>query len=124
MSIAEVQPDKGSKVEVFLSRASELNLTALFQEFTDEDYSFNKTMIRIKLFERGEVFMSRSQAKRVVNGLDKFNHIVFDFHGVRTVGQAFADEIFRVFANKYPAIKISAVGANSSIDFMISRARN
>ncbi|MCD4847400.1 MAG: STAS-like domain-containing protein [Candidatus Aegiribacteria sp.] len=30
-----------------------------------------------------------------------------DIHGVRSLGQAFSDEIFRVYANAHPEMKIS-----------------
>ncbi len=37
------------------------------------------------------------------------------------VGQAFADEIFRVFHNKYPGIRLQAVNMNEAVKFMVDR---
>jgi hypothetical protein len=34
---------------------------------------------------------------------------------VETIGQAFADEIFRVFAKRHPQIEVIAVNANPEI---------
>lgn len=65
--------------------------------------------------------MSRSQAKRVLNRLDTFSHITLDFKGVGFIGQAFADEIFRVWASKHPEIKIEYVNSNEHVLFMIKR---
>jgi hypothetical protein len=42
--------------------------------------------------------ISRSQAKRLLARIELFKIVLFDFSGVETIGQAFADEIFRVFA--------------------------
>ncbi|MEK7515598.1 MAG: DUF4325 domain-containing protein, partial [Patescibacteria group bacterium] len=44
-----------------------------------------------------------------------------DFGRVPTIGQAFADEIFRVFRLKYPQIRIQTVNANEAVKFMIDR---
>ena len=38
-----------------------------------------------------------------------------------TIGQAFADEIFRVFSQNYPKIKIQAIKTNEAVQFMIDR---
>ena len=37
------------------------------------------------------------------------------------VGQAFADEIFRVFKNKHPEISIDPVNMQEAVRFMIGR---
>ena len=67
------------------------------------------------------VFVSRSQARRVLSGLEKFRVVILDFDRVSMIGQAFADEIFRVFNIKYPNIDIRPENANSSVLFMIDR---
>ena len=56
--------------------------------------------------------------------LNPSKYIVLDFKKVRLVGQGFVDEVFRVFANKYPTISISYINANEDITFMIERGRN
>ena len=67
--------------------------------------------------------ISRSQAKRVVARLELFKTILFDFAGVPTIGQAFADEIFRVFANEHPELSIFPIHANSEVLRMITRVK-
>jgi len=54
-------------------------------------------------------------------GLEKFRHVVLDFRNVRTVGQAFVDEIFRVFGQAHPEIKFEYSNANENVAFMILR---
>jgi STAS-like domain of unknown function (DUF4325) len=80
--------------------------------------------VPVKLAQYGnDKLISRSQAKRVVARLDLFRTILFDFAGVPTIGQAFADEIFRVFAQEHPGIEIFPIHANSEVIRMIERVK-
>ncbi len=90
----------------------------------ESDYGFDKTEVRVKLYTLAGIHVSRSQARRVLSGLEKFKIVVFDFDRVSMVGQAFADEIFRVFQNKYPYIKLETENMNESVKFMVERAIN
>jgi hypothetical protein len=67
--------------------------------------------------------ISRSQAKRVVSRLELFKTILFDFTGVPSIGQAFADEIFRVCANEHPTISLLSIHANAEAQRMIARVK-
>ena len=67
--------------------------------------------------------MSRSQARRILLNAEKFRIIFLDFSEVDTIGQAFADEIFRVYINKNPDIQIIPINANAEVDFMIKRSQ-
>jgi hypothetical protein len=49
---------------------------------------------------------------------------LFDFSDVPTIGQAFADEIFRAFATSHPKIEFFPIHANSEVKRMIDRARS
>jgi hypothetical protein len=116
---------KGTKVVFKIPTESDVHLDSIFKEYTNisdsSDYGFDKTEVKIKLYTMGGVYVSRSQARRVLSGLDKFKSIVFDFNRVPMVGQAFADEIFRVFHNKYPKIKMQTVNTNEAVQFMVDR---
>jgi aspartokinase len=70
----------------------------------------------------GTEYVSRSQARRIITRLDKFKTIILDFKDVETVGQGFADEIFRVWKSRNHQIEIIPVNQNENIDFMIKRA--
>lgn len=117
---------KGTKVFFSVSLTSKHHLAKIFNEFqTDpEAHAFDKTVIRVKLYVTGTIHISRSQARRILSGLDKFNTIVLDFDKVPMVGQAFADEIFRVFKQKHPEIQIEPINMNDSVRFMVERAMN
>lgn len=41
---------------------------------------------------------------------------------VPVVGQAFADEIFRVFQDKHPEIRLETENMNEGVRFMVQRA--
>jgi len=119
---------KGTKVTFDLSCRSKRHLNSVFNKYTNvakgSDYGFDKTEIRVKLYTVAGVHVSRSQARRVLAGLEKFKVILFDFDKVPMVGQAFADEIFRVFHHRYPRIRLETENMNEGVKFMVRRARN
>lgn len=96
----------------------------IFDEYTGDDFVFNKTKITVHLAKDylGHDFVSRSLAKRILMNVEKFKIIVLDFENVDNIGQGFADEVFRVFKNKNPDITIVPVNMNEEIEFMINRA--
>jgi hypothetical protein len=51
--------------------------------------------------------------------LEKFREIIFDFRDVRSVGQGFADEVFRVFADRNPGIVLRSENAGPAVMAMI-----
>lgn len=122
--IEEVKPSKkGTKVFFQIACNSQKHLNDIFQAYQTDptEHAFDKTEIQIKLYTLGTVHVSRSQARRVLAGLEKFKSIVLDFDKVPTIGQAFADEIFRVFKNKYPDIKITPTNMNETVRFWVER---
>ncbi len=118
---------KGTQVTFKISTESPHRLNDVFKKFTNPDskngYGFDKTEIKIKLYTIDGVHISRSQARRVLTGLDKFTSIIFDFDKVAMIGQAFADEIFRVHKERHPKIKIDYANANEAVKFMIDRVK-
>ncbi len=120
--IRNVNNTKGTRVVFSISLDSTKELREIFDRFTDDHYSFSKTEVFIKLYEKDTNYISRSQARRVMTGLEKFKTIILDFKGVATLGQAFADEIFRVWQGKYPEIAIIYKNTAENVIFMIRRA--
>ena len=96
----------------------------IFDEYTSDDFVFNKTKITVHLAKDylGHDFVSRSLAKRILMNVEKFKIIVLDFENIDNIGQGFADEVFRVFKNKNPDITIVPVNMNEEMEFMINRA--
>ncbi len=104
--IEEKKNISGTEVFFSINKRTRKKLDNIFSVYAPEefDYKFAKTRAMVKLFERE--YVSRSEARRLLHGLDKFKKIILDFKGVKTMGQGFADEIFRVFARNHPEISI------------------
>ena len=119
---------RGTRVTFEIETNSERHLNQVFKKFTnlinEGEYGFDKTEIRVKLYTMGGVHISRSQARRILSGLEKFKIILFDFEKVLIVGQAFADEVYRVFQHKYPDIVIQEENMSEGVRFMIERSKN
>ena len=119
----EKRINRGTRVIFTIARKSDRHLNKIFEKYQSRpgSYSFDKTEIHIRLFTMGTVYVSRSQARRILVGLEKFKRIILDFDRVPNVGQAFADEIFRVFQNRHPKISIESINMNETVRFMIAR---
>ncbi len=115
----------GTVIEMHLCSQTEKELTKIFNEFAPADeYTFGKTIVPIHLAQyENDFLVSRSQAKRVLARVENFKIVVFDFEGVEIIGQSFADEIFRVFQNKYPDIELHAINTTKKVSAMIERAK-
>jgi anti-sigma regulatory factor (Ser/Thr protein kinase) len=115
---------EGTIVEMQISATSKTSQQEVFNAFAPADeFSFSKTVVPVRLAIQGkENLVSRSQAKRVLARLDKFKTVILDFEGVETIGQAFADEIFRIFVRNYPEISIIHANANENVLRWITRA--
>ncbi|MFH0984506.1 MAG: DUF4325 domain-containing protein [Candidatus Omnitrophota bacterium] len=117
------KPFRGTWVEFSLKQRSRKELRRLFEKYSDEDYEFHKTRVVVHLSVKGGGLVSRSEAKRILFGLEKFKHIVLDFHRVKGLGQGFADEVFRVFRNGHPGVLIEPVHMIPPVAFMVKRAQ-
>ena len=111
----------GTRVTLHLDRNRTAPLRAVFDPFTNEAGAFSKTRPVVKLFELGTDLISRSEAKRLTSGLEKFEEVELDFNGVDTVGQGFVDEVFRVWARSNPGTSLVPTRMNEAVDFMINR---
>lgn len=119
-----VHPSKrGTKVFFQMACDGKKNLADIFRAHQTDphEYAFDKTTIQVRLYALGAEHISRSQARRIVAGLEKFRSIVLDFDRVPQIGQAFADEIFRVFQSAHPTIRITPIHMNDAVRFMVGR---
>ena len=119
-------PKGGTTVFMELRNDSSRRMENVFDEYTSgADRGFTKTEVSVRLLEYGDDKpISRSQAKRLLAGLDRFKRIVLDFAGVQSIGRAFADEIFRVFAQAHPGNELVPIGANPQVQANINAARS
>jgi anti-sigma regulatory factor (Ser/Thr protein kinase) len=109
----------GTDIHFVLNRSARHKLEDVFGEFApaEYDFQFQKTAVMVKLLQTD--YVSRSEARRLLANLEKFREITIDFRDVRSVGQGFADEVFRVFANRHSGIVIHPENANPAIMAMI-----
>ncbi|MBI2870391.1 MAG: DUF4325 domain-containing protein [Candidatus Omnitrophica bacterium] len=119
----DIQNRRGTRVIFTLKQKSRKALKALFDEYSNSDFEFDKTKVVVRLSAREGEYISRSQAKRLLLGLEKFKRIVLDFKRVKGVGQGFADEVFRVFKAAHPFIQIETTNTSPSVEYLVKRAR-
>ena len=116
----------GTLVSMTLSNHTSRTTRKVFDKFTTgADYGFTKTVVPVNLARYGDDnLVSRSQARRLLARVDRFRTVVLDLKGVESIGQAFADEVFRVFPAEHPETQVLAINARSAVKRMISRARS
>lgn len=114
---------KGTCVFMSLSNFTHKTPKEIFDQYSDVDGSFVTTKIPLKnIFDASPV--SRSQAKRVCNRLEKFTEAILDFDEIEWVGQGFAHQIFVVFQNAHPEISIIPLNMNESVESMYNHVVN
>ncbi len=117
---AEISEVTGTRVEFWVDLNSTVKLADVFNRYAGEAYAFDRTEVRIALYRLDSAYLSRSEARRVLTGLEKSEHIVLDFTNVTSIGQAFADEVFRVWKSGHPSIVIEPVHVPEHIRAMIN----
>ena len=123
--LLEAQGGTGTSVKMKLSNHTSRTSKEIFDQYSSgEDYGFTKTVVPVKLAQYGDdKLISRSQAKRVLARVELFKTVVFDFEGLDTVGQSFADEIFRVFPLQHPDINMTPINMSEGVEQMVRRAK-
>lgn len=95
----------------------------VFDQFAceEDNYGFTKTVVPVRLAQYGdELLVSRSQAKRLLARFDRFRTVLLDFAGVSSIGQAFADEIFRVFRAAHTEVDIIPINMSAAVSSMVT----
>lgn len=122
----KVENTIGTSVRMKLDLKSGRTTQSVFDQFaTGDDYGFVRTMVPIKLAKYGdENLVSRSQAKRVLARLENFQVTLLDFKDVDSIGQAFADEVFRVYNFTHPNVQLQVANANARVNRAIQHVRS
>ncbi len=114
-----------TSVEMLFSKDSELTMKEVFDQFTDDDMNFNKTIATVELATiYSKSLISRSEAKRIVMNFGNFKTVILDFKNVEYIGQGFADQMFRVYVNANPNVKLEYKNANDDVEKMIRHVLN
>lgn len=113
---------KGTRVACWLARDSSRSLRKVFEQFTQEEgLDFSRTSVPVRLLLPEGSFVSRSEAKRLVVGLERFREVILDFSGITEIGQAFVDELFRVWAQDHPRTRLVPLTMTPAVEAMINR---
>ncbi len=119
------EPFSGTQVSFCIKQDSARTLMAIFNRFTsDDNLEFDTGEIKVRLYEPGYDYISRSQGRRLMASMNQFKYITLDFSGVDAIGQGFADEVFRVFQKAHPDITIAPEKMNEAVTFMVNRAKS
>jgi anti-sigma regulatory factor (Ser/Thr protein kinase) len=113
------KPIRGTEVSLLVSRAARRRLEEVFAAYAPEEYDFHfeRSVVTVRFAARD--YVSRSEAKRLLARLDTFREVVLDFQGVRSIGQGFADEVFRVFAASHPHIALKRMNLDPALEAVI-----
>ncbi len=125
IEVEERNRRRGTYVDMEISPTSKRTIKQVFDRYSPdrESYGFTRTHIPIQLARyEGEQLVSRSQARRLLARFENFEEVLLDFKGVETIGQAFADEIFRVYRHEHPAVKVLWIDTTREVEKMIMRA--
>jgi len=122
IGVGDSEVKRGTRVTYELAMVSSRRLEAVFEAHSVEPFAFDRTRIHVKLFERGDAFISRSEAKRLLTGLEPFKEIILDYRGVRLIGQGFADQIYRVYQAAAADTRLISINAIDPVAMMIQRA--
>ena len=117
-------PQSGTTVFMRITNNSARTIKSIFDKYASgTKYGFDKTVVPVSLARYGnEMLVSRSQAKRLLARVDRFKIVIFDFSNIDQIGQAFADEVFRVFKKQHPEMQFYFSKANADVEDMIIRA--
>jgi anti-sigma regulatory factor (Ser/Thr protein kinase) len=111
----------GTRVRWEMDPATTRPISEVFGAYTDENLRFTRTRTVVRLFGFGVRFVSRSEAKRLMRGLERFEEVILDFTAVEEVGQGFVDEVLRVWPNRHPGTTVHPTGMTGPVEFMVRR---
>jgi len=126
-SVSPMKNTKGTAIWMKLRNVSDRSRRDVYDAYAspENNYAFDRTVVPVKMAEHSENdLISRSQAKRLLLRIDRFRTVVLDFKNVNQIGQAFADEVFRVFTRGHPDVEVQFINANGDISNMIRRAQS
>lgn len=120
--LGDTRQRKGTSVSCRIKVNTRRKIKDVFDRYSRDDFEFDKNVVKVNLSKHKRL-MSRSEAKRLLVGLDEYAVLDFNFKNVEEIGQGFCDEIFRVYANRNPDRILSYHNASRGVRYMIERSR-
>ena len=106
---SDAAPLNGTDVLMSIATNAAHTTEEVFAKYRAEfdEFGFSRTNIPLILLKyEGEQLISRSQAKRLMARVDQFREVILDFKGITSIGQAFADQVFRIYRRENPHVHI------------------
>lgn len=123
-TVTPIPARQGTLIQMQLAKDTTKTTKLIFDQFCDaEDFVFYKTRFFLSLATLEGNLVSRSQAKRVAARFEAFSEVEIDCTGIEQIGQAFADELLRVWALKHPETHLHMTNTNPSVKKMISHIK-
>jgi len=123
--VSRVEFRQGTVIRMVIDNNATITAREVFDRYSDlEELNFCKTKFFVSLSEFEGNLISRSQAKRIVSRLENFSEAEIDFYGVDSIGQAFADELFRVWRINNPNTKLIVKNASEDVKKMIKHVES
>src|SRR5262249_59449175 len=99
------RPKKGTRVFFSIAISSRRRLEDVFLTYTSDPSkpAFDKSEVPVKLFALGGGHLSRSEAWRMLAGLEKFRAIVLGFAWVPMIRQGSRGGVLQGFPPRHPA---------------------
>lgn len=122
--VQSVAHRNGTLVRMEIANDSPRTTAQVFDRFCGgDDYVFYKTRFFLSLAAIEGNLVSRSQARRVADRFEKFSEVELDFAGVENIGQAFADELLRVWPLAHPKTKLLVANAGGAVLRMMTHVK-
>lgn len=123
-TVATIAARQGTRIQMQLANDATQTTKQVFDQFCDtEDFIFYKTRFFLSLATLEGNLVSRSQAKRVAARFEAFSEVEIDCRDVAEMGQAFADELLRVWVLQHPDTHLEVTNATPAVLKMVRHIR-
>ena len=104
--------------DVYLSQGNILDFTMKQVKDYLNSYQYRTTKISLNELCENRSPITRSQAKKIGKAIKEYQEVILDFDKCDIMAQGFSDELFRVFRNENPDVKLIPINMNKDVEWM------
>ena len=122
LSANPLRQQPGTTVFASVALDTPRSLAQVYEAHAGQDgqVEFARTVVPLRLARLDdEALASRAQAKRLAARFESFETVELDFAEIPSIGQAFADELFRVFPQQHPGVRLRPVNMNVDVSNVV-----